>query len=114
MMAMIVIVILEAIGEPTSFWIQIRKVGHDLCVLSIGIAGSMFESNSLRVRFDAKTSALVAISVVLANIMLAGIAMLITYRCTGCTDRTKGSWNVFLGLATVAIPSVVILYIGGH
>jgi hypothetical protein len=111
LLAMILLAILEAIGVPATPWQQLKRVGHDLCILSFGIAASMFGNSNLRGHLDPEAAAVISIVVVIFNMILAGIIILVDSRVQNWADRTKGSLSAFLGVITVAIPSGVILYV---
>jgi hypothetical protein len=109
-LAMILLAIVESMA-PVSPWQQVKRVGHDLCILSIGIAGSMFGNVRLQGHIDLGHAAVVSIVVVLVNLILAAVVILVDSRCSTCTDRGKGSLSIFLGVVTVAIPSGVMIYV---
>ena len=111
-LAMILLAILESMGAPSNPWQQLKRVGHDLCILSIGIAGSMFGNGRIQGHVDAVWAAVVSIVVVLINLILAAVVIWVDCRCTKCTDSGKGSLSIFLGVVTVAIPSGVIIWVG--
>ncbi len=110
MLAMILFGILESMAAP-GVWHQIKRMGHDLCILSIGIAGSMFENSKLQGHFAPVAAAVTAIVVVLVNLILAAVAILVDFRCTTCAEWAKGCLSVFLGVTTVAIPSGIIVFV---
>lgn len=110
-LAMILLAIVESMGAPVTAWLQVKRVGHDLCILSIGIAGSMFGSSRLQGRFEPVIAAVVSIVVVLINLILASVVIWFDCRCASCAEWAKGCVSIFLGVLTVAIPSGVIIYV---
>jgi len=112
-LAMILLAIVEAMDASATPWQQVKRVGHDLCVLSIGIAASMFGNGRLQGHIEPVAAAVATSVVVIINLILAAVVILVDCRCTKCTDWGKGSLSIFLGVVTVAIPSGVIIYVAG-
>jgi hypothetical protein len=114
LLAMILLAILEVLGMPATLWQQFKTIGHDLCILSFGIAASMFGNAGLRGRLDPEMAALTSIVVVIFNVILAAVIILVDSRCHNWPESGKGSLSIFLGVLSVAIPSGVILYVAGE
>lgn len=109
LLAMILFGILESMAAP-GIWHQMKRVGHDLCILSVGIAGSMFANSGFVGHITPLAAAVTSIVVVLVNLILAAVAILVDFR-SRCAEWRKGCLSVFLGVIAVAIPSGMIIYV---
>ena len=110
-LSIILFSILEAVGGTTSLWENCSKVGLDLCIVSIGIVGGMFANPQLLKRMQ-QASAVIAITIILVNLILAGVVMAVQKRLSSWSDRRKAYASLFFGVFAVAVPSGMILWVG--
>jgi len=111
--AVILFSIIEALGGSNTLWQQAKRVGLDLCILSIGIVGGLFSNVRVASQFGTTATPQLSVLLVLINLMLAGSIMLIDKRFQW-DERLKACLSVFFGVVTVAIPSGIVLLVGGR
>ena len=98
----------EYLAKPRLLWELMIDVGWDLCILGIGVTGSIFATPEMEKGWGSEGSLLAAVIVIAVN-LLAGIGIQILRRNLGA-GRLVGNSSTALGLFAVALPSALTFW----
>jgi hypothetical protein len=91
-------------AKPRLLWELMIDIGWDLCILGIGVTGSIFATPEMEKGWGPEGSLLAAVIVIAVN-LLAGIGIQVLRRNLE-TGRLPGNSGLLLGVFAVALPSV--------
>jgi hypothetical protein len=111
-LALIVFGVLEwALGQKDIFDV-LQRAGLDLCHVSIGILGGIFLNQQLEIQMG-RAAAIIAVVVVLLELALAALGLGFRNRVQTLGTQTTTYLCVFMGVLAVAIPSGILVWLGG-
>jgi hypothetical protein len=111
--AVVLFAILEYASSTTlTVWEILVASSRDMCNVSIGIVGGMFGNEKLQARLGPGV-AIEAIVLVGLNVILCAVALLVSKRGRNLGLDKQAFICLFIGCFSIAIPSIVIFWIGG-
>jgi hypothetical protein len=111
LLATLIFTILEFVGDDLRFWDKAPKISLDMCIVSIGITGGFTGNDRMLERLQGQMATFIA-GFLLVQILLAVLVMLFSKRLAGWNTEEKGRLCLSVGSFAVAIPSVMLLWIG--
>ncbi len=106
------LIIIIAVTPPAEGWEKLLEAALDLTILSLGATGAIFDNERVAQAFGAN-SALVAVTVIAADLIAASILVLIRARTTRSQEPVSVSHGIialFLGMITLLAPVGVIVW----
>ena len=104
--------VLEGASTRLSVWEILLGASRDMCNVSIGIVGGIFGNAQLLNRLGSNAP-VYGIGLEFLNIILCAIALLVSKRGSFIGLVTQAKICLFIGCFSIAIPSIMILWIGG-
>jgi hypothetical protein len=111
--AVLLFAILEGAATTTlTVWEIILAASRDMCNVSIGIVGGIFGNEKLQARLGSGAP-IEAIGLVGLNVLLCAVSLLVSKRWSNLGMDKRAFICLFIGSFSIAIPSIMILLIGG-
>jgi hypothetical protein len=102
--------LLESVWDDQGFWQRSLKIGLDMCIVSIGVVGGFAGNDALTIHLQGHTSTYIAAGIFL-ELFLAALVMKVQKK-SKWAPRWKGSACLFFGGIAVAVPSIMLVWLG--
>ena len=113
-MALCFFFLVEFAASNKELWEALQKASLDLCHVSIGIVGGLFLDEKLRLLMG-PGAAVISVGIVMFTLILSAIALLLQKRYSASWGLEIVSYlSLFIGFLALAIPSGLIVWVGGH
>jgi hypothetical protein len=113
--AVVLFALLEFASTKLTIGDVLLAASRDMCNVSIGIVGGLFGISKLQTRLGSGAP-IEAITLVGLNVILSAVAFGVSKRGSDlgmAKQSTQATVCLFIGCVSIAIPSLIILLIGG-